>query len=92
VRSLLKAAGLDEIEVVAESGSQQLDSPEDWWAMVMGSGYRGTVEQLSAADRDRVRRENLEFIQRTSLRSLESNVVYATAVTRAPSSAQPWSI
>jgi SAM-dependent methyltransferase len=80
VRSQLMAAGLDQVEVVAESGSQAVNSPEDWWAMIMGSGYRGTVEQLSAADRERVRRQNLDFIQRTSLRSIESNVVYATAI------------
>jgi ubiquinone/menaquinone biosynthesis C-methylase UbiE len=80
VRSLLVAAGLDEVEAVAESGSQPVNSPEDWWAMVMGSGYRGTVEQLSPADRERVQRENLDFIHRTSLRSLESNVVYATGM------------
>jgi hypothetical protein len=46
----------------------------------MGSGYRGTVDQLSAADRERVRAENIDYIQRTALRSLESNVVYGTAV------------
>jgi hypothetical protein len=80
VRSLLVAAGLDEVEAVAESGSQPVNSPEDWWAMIMGSGYRGTVEQLSHADRERVQRENLDFIHRTSLRSLESNVVYATGM------------
>jgi ubiquinone/menaquinone biosynthesis C-methylase UbiE len=80
VRSLLTAAGWDDVEAIAESGSQPLNAPEDWWAMVMGSGYRGTVEQLDPADRERVRLENLDFIHRTSLRSLESNVVYATAV------------
>jgi SAM-dependent methyltransferase len=80
VRSLLEAAGLDDVEAVAESGSQPVNSPEDWWAMVMGSGYRGTVEQLAPADRERVRSENLDFFHRTSLRSLESNVVYATGV------------
>lgn len=80
VRSLLAAAGLDEIEVVAESGSQPVNSPEDWWAMIMGSGYRGTIEQLDPTDQERVRLENLDFIRRTSLRSLESNVVYATAI------------
>jgi hypothetical protein len=46
--------------------------------MIMGSGYRGTVAQLDPADQERLRLANLEFITRTSLRSLESNVVYAT--------------
>lgn len=79
VRSMLTATGLDNVEAVAESDSQPVNSPEDWWAMIMGSGYRGTVEQLNPSDQKRVRTENLDFIHRTSLRSLESNVVYATA-------------
>ncbi len=46
----------------------------------MGSGYRGTVEQLTIEEREQVRSANLDFIQRTSLRTLEANVVYATAL------------
>ena len=80
VCTLLEAAGWSAVEAVAESGTQPVNSPDEWWAMVMGSGYRGTVEQLVPADRKRVRRENLDFIRRTSLRFLESNVVYATAI------------
>src|SRR5215212_1351847 len=80
VTSLLTAAGLENVEVVAESGFQPVNSPDDWWAMIMGSGYRGTIAQLDPADQRRVRNANLDFIRRTSLRSLESNVVYATAI------------
>ena len=80
LRSLLTSAGFDNVEVVAESGSQQLDSPEAWWPMVMGSGYRGTIDQLDPAAREKVRVENLEFIKHASVRSVESNVVYAVAV------------
>jgi len=78
VRQLLAGAGLNEIEAVAESDSQTVNAPEDWWAMIMGSGYRGTVEQLSPEDRERVRNANLDFIERTSLRELEANVIYAS--------------
>lgn len=77
LRSLLAAVDLTDSEVVAETGSQPISSPEDWWPMVMGSGYRGTVDQLSPTDRERVRTENFEFILRAELRSVESNVVYA---------------
>ena len=80
LRSLFNEAGFDDVEVVAETGSQTLESTEDWWAMILGSGYRGTVDQLSAGDRERVRAENMDYIQRVGLRSIESNVVYGTAV------------
>lgn len=80
LRSLLNAAGFTQSEVVAESGSQPLNSPDDWWAMVLGSGYRGTVDQLSAEDRERVRRANFDFIHQASVQSVETNVVYGIAV------------
>ena len=80
VLQLLGGAGLRDLEAVAESDSQIVNEPEDWWAMIMGSGYRGTVEQLPPEDRERVRRANLEFIERSSLRELEANVIYASAV------------
>jgi SAM-dependent methyltransferase len=53
---------------------------KDWWSMVLGTGYRGTVEQLDAEDREQVRRENIRFIRRADVRSVEANVVYAVAV------------
>ena len=77
---LLAGAGLSKLKAVAESDSQIVNAPGDWWAMIMGSGYRGTVEQLSPEDRERVRRANLDFIERTSLRELEANVIYASGV------------
>ena len=78
---MLAGAGLSELKAVAESDSQIVNAPGDWWAMIMGSGYRGTVEQLSSPeDRERVRRANLDFIERTSLRELEANVIYASGV------------
>jgi len=80
LRTLLETAGFKESDVKAESGSQPVDSPDDWWAMIMGSGYRGTVEQLDANAREAVRQQNLDFIQNSAVRSVEANVVYATAI------------
>src|SRR5262245_12115690 len=80
LRTLLETAGFKESDVKAESGSQPVSSPDDWWAMIMGSGYRGTVEQLDANAREEVRQQNLDFIQKSAVRSVEANVVYATAI------------
>lgn len=80
LRALLNTAGFKELEVVAESDSQPVSSPDDWWAMIMGSGYRGTVEQLDQEAREKVRNENLDFIESAAVRSVEANVVYATAI------------
>jgi ubiquinone/menaquinone biosynthesis C-methylase UbiE len=79
VRALLSAAGVEEPAVVAESGSQPLDAPEDWWPMVLGTGYRGTIEHLEVEAREQVRRDCLRFIRASQVRSVEVNVVYASA-------------
>ena len=80
LRALLEAAGFTELKAEAESGSQPVNSPDDWWAMIMGSGYRGTVEQLDPEARAEVRKQNLDFIESAAVRSVEANVVYATAI------------
>jgi ubiquinone/menaquinone biosynthesis C-methylase UbiE len=80
LRSLFAAAGVENSEVVAEAGAHPISSPEDWWAIVLGSGYRGTVESLTAEERERVRLESFDFIRRARVSSVEANVLYASAV------------
>ena len=80
VRSLLNTAGFTDPKVVAESDSQPINSAKDWWSMILGSGYRGTVEQLSADDRERVRLANFDFIQQASVQAVETNVIYGSAL------------
>lgn len=82
VRALLAEAGADCSEAVLEIGTHPLRSPDDWWALVLGSRYRGTVEALDESDRERVRRENLEYVQNAGVREIETNVIYASAVKR----------
>lgn len=65
--------------MIPEAGEHPIPSPEAWWAAVLGSGYRGTLDQLDPAARERVRLANLEYIRRSGIRSVEANVVYATA-------------
>ncbi|HKR21515.1 MAG TPA: class I SAM-dependent methyltransferase [Pyrinomonadaceae bacterium] len=79
LRLLLESTALTETQITAETDSQPIPSPEDWWAMVLGSGYRGTVDQLSANEQEQVRTENLEFIRRNGVQSVEANVIYAQA-------------
>ena len=46
---------------------------------MLGSGYRGTIEQLGAAERARVRAACLAYVRESGLSAVEANVVYATA-------------
>jgi len=79
VRSLFAAAGVNAPEVVLEPGTHPLESPEDWWAMVLGSGYRGTVDLLDPNHREQVRLQSLEYIRESGIREVEANVIYSIA-------------
>lgn len=85
LRELFVEGGAQVPDVAAEMNSHVLDSPDDWWPMVLGTGYRGTIEQLDAEARSRVREECLEFIRATTVQSVEANVLYASAMKPRPS-------
>ena len=84
LRALFVDAGAVVPDVAAEMNSHPLGSPEDWWPMVLGTGYRGTVEQLDAAARERVREKCLKFIREALVHSVEANVLYAAATKPRP--------
>jgi hypothetical protein len=65
--------------VEAESGTHSLARPEDWWTIVLGTGYRATVLQLDPAAADRVRAASTDDLRRQDVRRLQTNVVYAAA-------------
>ena len=79
LRALLHEGGVQSADVVAESGRHPIPSPDAWWSAVLGSGYRGTVDQLSPAMRDSVRDANLRYIRDSHISAVEANVVYAIA-------------
>jgi hypothetical protein len=66
-------------EVMAEADAQPLSSPEDFWTIVMGSGYGSTIEQLDKEARRRVRQVTLDYISGHKVQSVETNAIYAIA-------------
>lgn len=80
LRAVLREGGVDAAEVTAEPGSHPIPSAAAWWAAVLGTGYRGTVDQLDAVGRESVRRANLDYVRRSGIRAVETNVVYARAL------------
>lgn len=79
LRALLMQADVRAAEIAAEAGVQPLRSPDDFWTIVMGSGYRGTLAQLDAAACERVRAATLAEIAAHSVSAVEANAVYAIA-------------
>jgi ubiquinone/menaquinone biosynthesis C-methylase UbiE len=79
LRGHFTEVGIPETEIIAEEGRQALRSPEDWWTMVIGSGYRWTVDQMEPAMAERLRSANLAWIRSHNVTSVETNVIYAVA-------------
>lgn len=79
LRDMLRAAGVETDDIIAEPGTHALASPQDWWTMTMGSGYRGTLAQLDRATLENVRAENLRLLAEGRVNRLETDVIYAVA-------------
>ena len=82
---LFSRAGVPDPAVVAATGQHQLDHPDRFWDVVLGSGYRATVDALSPEQRDRVRAGLLADLRCVEdegvegVTSLRTDVVFGTA-------------
>ena len=81
LRAVLASAGLEDVRVVAEPGQHALESPDDWWRVALGSGFRGAIEALAPGERRRVREDTLARLRRANLRSIRVDAVYAIGET-----------
>ncbi len=79
LKAILKEGGVESSKITVENRSHPIHSTEDWWTILLGSGYRGTIEQLNPSERERVKGANLAFIHDENVSSIETNVLYALA-------------
>jgi ubiquinone/menaquinone biosynthesis C-methylase UbiE len=79
LRKILNEAGVASPQINAEDRLHPISSAEDWWAIALGSGYRGTTEQLTQTEREKVKEANLAFIRDENISAVETNVLYAFA-------------
>jgi SAM-dependent methyltransferase len=77
--ALLAAGGVVGQAAEAADGQHDLASSEQFWEVVLGTGYRATIEALSPAQRDLVRRRLLTELRSRHVTALRTNVVFATA-------------
>jgi ubiquinone/menaquinone biosynthesis C-methylase UbiE len=79
VRDLLTSAGVADPKVEAEASRQPLRTVDDWWTIVIGSGFVWTVEQMGAEKAQCVREDNLNSLRTRAATFIETNVIYALA-------------
>ncbi len=79
VIGMMEEGGVTGVKAEAEAGWHPLQTPEDWWTIIMGSGYRGVVDQLTPDEQARVRHMVLQVVEKWNVRLIETNVVYASA-------------
>ena len=76
---LLSRGGVEHADVVAVPGGHRLDHPDSFWDIILGSGYRATVDALSPGQRDLVRRRVLCELRSGGITSLRTDVIFSTA-------------
>jgi len=62
--SLLRGAGLEQVEVFSEQLGYYLESVEAWWDVVWNSGFRGPVSQLTTEGLEQFRNEHLAEVEK----------------------------
>jgi ubiquinone/menaquinone biosynthesis C-methylase UbiE len=77
--ALLAVAEVPDARITAETGTHPLPGPSAALALIMGSGYRGTVEQLTAGERARVEARFLQTIAERQVADIATNVLFAVA-------------
>lgn len=76
---LLSRAGVDAADVTAVPGWHQLDHPDSFWDIVLGSGYRATADALSQEQRDLVRGQVLGELRARDIRSVRTDIIVSAA-------------
>lgn len=76
---LLSRGGVKHAAVMAAPAWHHLDHPDRFWDIVLGSGYRATIDALSQEQRDLVRGRILSQLESDGITSLRTDVVFSTA-------------
>ena len=81
LHALFEEAGVPPPEVVVETGSHPIPMEDDILALLMGTGYRGVIEQLSPSEWSRVRDDVSASVRAAGAQAITADVIYAVATT-----------
>ena len=81
LRDVFERGGVTDSTFDATSGEvHHLEDPADFWDVVLGSGYRATIDALPGASRDLVRRDLTTELRERGINSIGNDVVFGAAV------------
>jgi ubiquinone/menaquinone biosynthesis C-methylase UbiE len=79
---LLADAGVARPTAASVHSQHSLSHPEQFWDIVLGSGYRATIEALSQEQRDTVREHVIRELSSAAATAVRTDVVFGTAERR----------
>lgn len=68
------------MHVAAENNVHPLPDPEDWWKIVMGSGFRWTIDAMEPKESMHLHDQNIAWLKSHHVTAIGVNVIYAMAV------------
>jgi ubiquinone/menaquinone biosynthesis C-methylase UbiE len=78
--ALYQRAGIEDAAAEAVIGWQELSSPARFWDVVLGSGYRATIDELSADQQDLLREQVVSELAAREIVTIRTDVVYGSAI------------
>jgi len=79
LQDLFSRGGVEDPAALAVTGQHHLDHPDRFWDIVLGSGYRTTIDALSQEQRDLVRGRVRGELRSRSVTALRTDAVFGTA-------------
>ena len=79
LRGVFDAAGIADVDIVTDDDRLPLRSPDDWWRIIMGSGFRRTVAALDDATAGELRKRCDAYIAENAIEHIVSRTHYAVA-------------
>ena len=79
LQDLFSRGGVEHSAAVAVTGQHDLDHPDQFWDIVLGSGYRATIDALSQEQRDLVRGHVLGELRTRGVTALRTDAVFGAA-------------
>jgi SAM-dependent methyltransferase len=76
---LLRRGGVTQPAVMAVPGWHQLNHPDSFWDIALGTGYRATIDALSQEQRELVRSRVLDELRSGGTTSLRTDVIFGSA-------------